>query len=258
MSDNPPPLDAGPVGAEAPAPPPPPPPPERYPFWGYADLVLFIGLAVPCMLIGGILALAAAKAVYFVFHVHAKIPAVEPLIEQFGGYALLFSALALILQQYDRPFWRSLGWIPARVPFLWIIICGLGSALGVAFLGYAIHTPTTSNPMTELLRDRTSALLMAIFGVTIAPLTEELVFRGFVQPLLVRSLGALPGIFMAAIPFGLLHYREYGNSWRHAVLIALAGAAFGWMRLATGSTRASTIMHASYNALIFYAVFSRP
>ena len=36
-----------------------------------------------------------------------------------------------------------------------------------------------------------------------------------------------------------------------------AGAAFGWMRHATGSTRAATIMHASYNALFFFALFAQ-
>jgi membrane protease YdiL (CAAX protease family) len=84
---------------------------------------------------------------------------------------------------------------------------------------------------------------------------EELIFRGFLQPLLVRSLGAVPGILAAAVPFGLLHFSEYGNSWRHAVLISGAGAAFGWMRHATGSTKASTLMHAAYNALFFASLW---
>jgi membrane protease YdiL (CAAX protease family) len=102
-----------------------------------------------------------------------------------------------------------------------------------------------------------SRILLAVFGTTLGPLCEELAFRGFLQPLLVRSLGAVTGILAAAIPFGLLHYQEYGNSWRHALIISLAGAAFGWMRHATGSTKASTIMHASYNALFFFAMFSQ-
>jgi membrane protease YdiL (CAAX protease family) len=41
------------------------------------------------------------------------------------------------------------------------------------------------------------------------------------------------------------------------VLIVLAGASFGWMRHATGSTRAAAIMHASYNALFFFVLFSQ-
>ena len=30
----------------------PEPPPERYPFWGYGDVLVFAGLAIPCMLLG--------------------------------------------------------------------------------------------------------------------------------------------------------------------------------------------------------------
>jgi len=74
---------------------------------------------------------------------------------------------------------------------------------------------------------------------------------------LVRSVGAVPGVLLAAIPFGLLHYQEYGNSWRHVVIVAAAGAAFGWMRQATGSTKAAALMHASYNALFFVAFLAQ-
>ena len=92
--------------------------------------------------------------------------------------------------------------------------------------------------MTHLMETRTDLMVMGALRVTLAPLCEELAFRGFLQPLLVRSLGAAPGILLAAVPFGLLHFHEYGNSWRHAADPRLAGAAFGWMRHATGSTKA--------------------
>jgi len=97
---------------------------------------------------------------------------------------------------------------------------------------------------------------MGALGITLAPLCEELGFRGFLQPLLVRSLGAVPGVLLTALPFGLLHYQEYGNSWRHALIIAVAGAAFGWMRQATGSTKAAVVMHAAYNLLFFIALMT--
>ncbi len=240
-------------------PPEPEPEPERDPFWGYSDVLLFMGLAIPSLLLGGALATWILRGAQSAFNVHPKIPALMPLGQQFGGDLILFGALAAILRlQYNRPFWRSLGWTRMRLPFFLIVSSGLACALGVALLGALIRIPTTANPMTELMQDHASAILMAIFGTTIAPLTEELAFRGFLQPLLVRSLGALPGIVLAAIAFGLLHYREYGNSWRHAILIALAGSAFGWMRHATGSTRASAIMHAAYNGVIFYVVFAHP
>jgi membrane protease YdiL (CAAX protease family) len=105
-------------------------------------------------------------------------------------------------------------------------------------------------------QDRMAMILVGIFGVTLGPLAEELIFRGFLQPLLVRSMGVVAGIVVAAVPFGLLHFSEYGNSWRHAVLISGAGAAFGWMRQRTGSTKASTLMHSAYNILFFAALWA--
>jgi membrane protease YdiL (CAAX protease family) len=198
------------------------------------------------------------RFVFAVFHIHTTLRVAELLPEQFLGYAILFAALAVMLRmQYDQPFWRSLGWAPIRLPFLTIVICGLATFYAVNLVGLMLRTPTTGNPLTELLMDRVSIVLMGIFGITIAPLAEELLFRGFLQPLLVRSLGAVGGILCASIPFGLLHYHEYGNSWRHAVLISLAGVCFGIMRHTTGSTKASTIMHGAYNAYIFAVVFVR-
>jgi membrane protease YdiL (CAAX protease family) len=131
------------------------------------------------------------------------------------------------------------------------------SAIVVSYVGTALRTPITENPMTELMKDPVSLVLMMVFGITLGPLSEELLFRGFLQPVLVRSLGVVPGIIVTAVPFGLLHFQQYGNSWRHALIVAMAGAGFGWMRHATGSTKASTVMHGSYNALFFAAELVR-
>ena len=233
--------------------PPPPAAPARRenPFWTYSDLAIFIGIAIPSLLAG----IGFVRLIEWLFRLHQKLRALELLPAQFLGYGLMFTGLCLLLRwEYGRPFWRSLGWVSLRLPPLMVIIAGLLTAFGVALASTVMQTPTTENPMTQMLENPTSLILIGIFGVTLGPLCEELAFRGFLQPLLVRSLGSLPGVLVAAIPFGLLHFQEYGNSWRHVVLISLAGAAFGAMREWTGSTRASTLMHASYNALFFCAL----
>lgn len=227
------------------------PPPERYPFWGYSDLFLFAGLALPGMLTG----MGIVKILLRISRVHL-IPAAELLAGEFAGYAALFVILLGIFRlQYNRPLWESVGWNPTRIPPVWLAAAGLGTAVAVAFLAAAIRTPITENAMTQLLKDRASLILVAIFGVSVGPIAEELVFRGFLQPLLVRSLGAVAGIIAAAIPFGMLHFWQYGNSWRHVILISAAGAAFGCIRQTTGSTKASAIMHAGYNAVLFAGLF---
>lgn len=233
----------------APAPGSQPPAPEV--FWSYSDVFLFIGLALPAMLAG----FGLVRGTIALFHLH-PIEAAEAIALQFTGYFFLFLVLVVIFRmQYGRPFWESLGWRPIRRGVAQIALAGWATAIAVNVVGYLLHTPTTNNPLTDLMATRSGLVLVTIFGVTFGPLAEELAFRGFIQPLLVRSWGAIPGIVLTAVPFGLLHFREYGNSWRHAVLISAAGAAFGWMRHTTGSTKASTLMHSAYNLLFFVALW---
>jgi CAAX protease family protein len=227
---------------------------ERYPFWSYADLVVFFGLAFPCLLAGGL----AVKAFLWVFRLRVHSLAFELVPEQFLGYGLLFFALNLLLKlHYRRPFWLSLRWVRTRPGDARTILYGFVLAFAVALLGSLLHTPDIDTPMKELLADRGSIVLIAIFAVTLGPLCEELAFRGFLQPVLVRSFGAIAGILLAAIPFGLLHLSQYGDSWRHGLLITMAGTAFGWMRQVSGSTRAAAIMHAAYNFIFFATIFSQ-
>ena len=234
--------------------PPPAPPPEREPFWGYSDLALFIGLLAASLLVSMLFG-AALRMVHWL----TNAPGAETVVLESLMYVLAFSGLGVYFEiQYGRPFWSSLGWKPFSMPVALIVLYGVLTAVGVAVLGAVIRTPTSNNRVTEMLQDPRSIALIAVFGVTLGPLAEELGFRGFLQPLLVRGLGPVPGVIAAAIPFGMLHFWEYGNSWRHALLISLAGFLFGWVRYRTGSTRASALMHASYNAFEFFAYFAQP
>ena len=63
--------------------------------------------------------------------------------------------------------------------------------------------------MQELLRDRLSIASIGFFAITLGPLCEELVFRGFLQPLLIRTFGVAAGILLCAVPFALLHGPQY-------------------------------------------------
>jgi membrane protease YdiL (CAAX protease family) len=234
-------------------PPPLPPPPERYPFWGYSDLFIFIGLAVA----GQIAAALLVQFALLVSHARVHNDLLKMLPAQFLGYLFLFLCVRLMFRaQYDRPFWASLGWMDPPMRTGPIVALGVALAFLVGLVSVTMKTPETT-PLSKLLADRLSVLLVAFFGVTFGPLCEELIFRGFLQPLLVRSLGTVAGILLASLPFGLLHLPEYGNSWQHGILITLAGAAFGWMRHRTGSTKASTIMHAAYNGTFFIALLAQ-
>jgi uncharacterized protein len=234
--------------------PPPASPPERYPFWDYMDLLLFVGLAFASMLF----AMAVASLGVWAFGVPRQAQLFVLVPAQFLGWGLMFASLALMLRaRYDRPFWASLRWTPAGIPPAAMVLAGVGLAFAVALLSVVLKTPDIDSPMKEYLSRGPSIVLLALFGTTVGPLCEELAFRGFAQPLFVRSLGPVPGVLLAALPFGLLHLQQYSWSWRHGLLITVAGAGFGWMRQATGSTRAAVVMHMAYNCAFFVALLAQ-
>src|SRR5262249_5539843 len=153
----------------------------RDPFWGYHDVLIFLGTAPVALLLGAFL----VKGFFVAFRLHPATEVIELLPEQFIGYVLMYSALAAIFRAwYGQPFWHSLGWRPLRLPFLLIVGFGMATAILVALGGALLHMPETPNPMTDLMKGRTALILMGIFGVTAAPVAEELAFRGFLQPLL--------------------------------------------------------------------------
>lgn len=248
MSDPPP---NPPPGAVDEALPPAGAPLAPYPFWNYQDLLLFAALAVPALLAAFLVALG----VFFVTGWRPEAKAAALLPAQFLGYGFWFLALyGLLKLRYGRPFWHSLAWIrPARGAMWMSLFAGPLVALGIAVLGALLHTPEIDMPIREFLKDPLSIALLFVFAITLGPVCEELAFRGFLLPLVMRSVGPAAGVFVAALPFALLHGPQYGWSWRHVLLITLAGAAFGWARYRTGSTAAATLMHAGYNLTFFTA-----
>ena len=116
------------------------------------------------------------------------------------------------------------------------------------------------------------------FAVTLAPFFEEMAFRGFLLPALAtawdwisekstgksaRPLAAdghpqwsIPAMIFASIltslPFALLHADQTGKALGPFLLLITVSLILCAVRLKTRSLAASTLVHASYNFLIFF------
>ena len=219
------------------------------PFWNYSDVAILLGAVPPSFLVA-----AAVTLLVRLLYPHAALSAPEALLSQGIAYGGIFSAMVWIFRQrYGLPFWESISWAGERRAVARYMFLGPMLAIAVMVAGVFIETPNIDMPMRNLLNTPLNIALMGIFAITAGPLCEELLFRGFLQPLLSKTFGAVIGIVSVASLFGLLHLPEYGYSWRHGVLIGLAGIGFGWARFRTGSTAASTMMHATYNLTVFTA-----
>ena len=235
-------------------------PAGEFPFWGYGDLglmfalALVAGVAVQELRVAELLARGALRHLPGEGNTQAGIA----LTSQFLAFGIWFTCMwGLFRLRYRRPFWQSLAWVKPPRPLLLYAVYGPALALAVALLGAAMQTPEIEMPMKEMLRDRASLVLVGLFATTLGPLCEELAFRGFVLPLLARSFGPVMGIVTTSLVFALLHGPQYAWSWRHVLLITLAAAAFGLVRLRAGSTLAATVMHATYNLTFFLAYLAQ-
>ena len=91
----------------------------------------------------------------------------------------------------------------------------------------------------------TPSLWVALFlAIVVQPLLEEVVFRGFLQPLLVQNLRESGGIVATSVLFALLH----GVS-AFLPIFALS-LLLGWIQLRTQRLVAAWVVHAVHNGLV--------
>jgi membrane protease YdiL (CAAX protease family) len=108
--------------------------------------------------------------------------------------------------------------------------------------------------------------LSLITGAVLAPIGEEVLFRGVATTAWVRSIGVWPGIVRAALLFGIAHVLTIsGTSFGQAAALAIVGfvgrlpvsLVLGWAYVRRGSIWASMGLHATFNgALILLAEFA--
>jgi CAAX protease family protein len=83
-------------------------------------------------------------------------------------------------------------------------------------------------------------------AVVVAPVGEELLFRGFMFRGLVREpRDVLPGILAIALVWALLHYTEY--DWYGVSQVFVIGVLFGYVRYYSGSTTLVILLHVLLN-----------
>lgn len=227
---------------------PPALPAAREPAWGYVDLGLFIGALIPVFVFANVLLFLAGLAAPFVIFNSAA----RQLTLQSFLYVFLIGVLYyLVTGRHRQPFWQALGWT-FPFPHAWIcLVAGPLLAIALSITGVLLKAPTENSLIEDLITSRASLALFIVFGVIFAPFFEELLFRGFLLPLLARSLGPAGGIILTGAFFGLLHGAQNHWAWQQMLLIGTAGVVFGYTRYRTGSTTAGFLMHAAYNATAF-------
>jgi hypothetical protein len=103
---------------------------------------------------------------------------------------IAYAVVILIMQRIaGRSGSSALGELHWNWPQAWAAYVFGGLALAIGLQGLAQLLPMPKNlPIDEFFKTRLEAYLLSIFGITFAPLLEELYFRGFMYPVVDRWL----------------------------------------------------------------------
>jgi membrane protease YdiL (CAAX protease family) len=109
-------------------------------------------------------------------------------------YLALLAVVAVVFGNiWKRPFWQAIQWNEAAVARRWLPLLGTGLALGL-LSGTAsnfLPMPKEAPILNDLMRSAAGAWMMFAFGTTLAPLMEEIAFRGFLLPSLLHCFERL-------------------------------------------------------------------
>ena len=178
---------------------------------------------------------------------------------QFVIYVAIIGFMALLVWgRHKTSLAEAVHWnVPAH-PRVWRLALITGTALAlISDIGeVALHRwIPDSLPITEFFKDRPSALLLGAFGILVAPLMEELLFRGFLYPALARWTGATVSLIVTASAFTLLHGAQLGYSWAPLLLIFVVGLTLTITRMRTNSVATCVIVHMTYNFVLLLQTY---
>lgn len=137
-------------------------------------------------------------------------------------------------------------------PAMIITFIGLQYFLGVinANLEKILPPPTWFMELFARLFDSDLGIWGGVVRiVVIAPIVEELIFRGVIMSGFSRNYRPIYAIIFSALLFALFHL----NPWQFPATFAL-GLVLGWIRIRTGSVLACILGHATHNGLVFISV----
>ena len=167
-----------------------------------------------------------------------------------GGAALFLLFAFRNLGRLTRLGLRYASWRPTSKT-TWAL--GASSGLIAGIVIFAIGSASGQSIILS------SNWRLAILQVTLGPVLEEVVFRGYLFSLLIWLLHRGAGgaalnwlvIVTAAVTFALVHLAQPGVGWLQLVCITMTGGLYGWIRILSASTAPAAVAHAAYNLTLY-------
>ncbi len=178
---------------------------------------------------------------------------IATLFESFVMIALIYGVSKKYLKQ---DFWDIVGVRAKERSFFKHFIVPAFVGVGFAAVSSSIvlgRNIQPSTPLSQILEStHSSSALMLFLGVAVllAPLFEELIFRGYFFHVMKKFRGETFAICFVSLVFSFLHVGQYWGDWVAIMVVTLLGFNLTVMRVWGGSTLSSIVMHYFYNGCV--------
>ncbi len=254
----------------------------RQPNLGYALLALAIGFFA--VLLASLVILTLGQAMHLLPPLQGITPSAMPgatVLSEALGYLLTLAVIVPLFQKmWRRPFHEVLhvGFGTAARHAGKLMLLGVGTAV-LAQMVESHMTLPKEMPIDAFFRSHATVWMVAIFGTFIAPVVEELIFRGFLlrgvaiafdwvrhprteqgreawrtTDTISRPAWIFSGI-LTSILFAVMHAAQLGRAWNAVAVLTLVGGVLTAVRLRLNSLAASSLVHIAYNGFIFVVLF---
>jgi hypothetical protein len=180
---------------------------------------------------------------------------------------------------WHRSFLDGIEWRWATARSLASRLIALGLVLGMMVqIATNFITPPKTRPVDAFFQTQADAWLITLFGTILAPLFEEVCFRGFLVPAIAIAYDwlCLPrtpeararwqttttltpaalvfSAVLSSVLFALMHATQVAHLWAALLVLFTISLVLTWVRVKTGSVAASVLVHGAYNFFVFLMV----
>jgi membrane protease YdiL (CAAX protease family) len=160
-------------------------------------------------------------------------------------YVAAIAAMLTMAWLLRRRDWRDpIAWHGFRTSrFFWAVVA-FGVGWGLAASAVVEYLLPAAREWFTLPKAPVAVISSFLLVVVLAPLAEEIFFRGWIFTGLRQRFGFATALGVTSLLFVVGHWEK---THLYAAAVLPVGFALGWVRERTGSARATTMFHGIYN-----------
>lgn len=173
-----------------------------------------------------------------------------------GDALLYFSIICIFLRLIRRPF-SDLGFVkPLKRYVVLGLVVGILLFVGIGLLGnilthlFGTPAPQSFTVAVKGVNYQWEFGLLAILGGVVAPIKEEMLFRGLIYPPLRQALGRGKGMLLTGLFFATLHFDIV-----RFLPLFIGGVVLAWLYERSASIWPAVVAHGTWNIIMAAALW---